>query len=105
MRVNELLRLPWDMVDEKAGMIRLPAEYVTEKTPRIVPIMDGLQVVLDELKMEQRKVASISNRVFTRDGKPIKSIKTAFELAKDKKGLRIYASTRGCNGRIGPFLD
>ncbi|MEE8114819.1 MAG: site-specific integrase [Nitrososphaerales archaeon] len=88
MRVNELLRLPWDMVDERAGMIRLLAEYVKEKAPRNVPITDGLQVVLDELKMEQKKIASISNRVFTRNGKPIKSIRTAFELALEKNGIQ-----------------
>jgi len=33
------------------------------------------------------KIASISNRVFTRDGQPIKTIRTAFELAKEKKGI------------------
>jgi len=87
MRVNELLNLPWGMVDEKAGMIRLPAEYVKEKAPRNIPITDGLQAVLDELKMEQRRVASISNRVFTRDGKPIKSIRTGFKLAKERNGI------------------
>jgi len=108
MRVNELLRLQWDMVDEGAGMIRLPAEYVKEKAPRIVPIMDGLQAVLDELKMEQRKVASISNRVFTRDGKPIKSIRTAFELAKDKKGienLRLHDFRHTCITRWSTTME
>jgi integrase len=88
MRVNELLDLTWDKVDEKTGMIRLAAEDVKEKAPRNIPITDGLQVGLDELKMEQRKITSISNRVFTRGGKPIKSIRTAFKLATKKNGIR-----------------
>ncbi len=49
---------------------------------------DGLQAVLDELRMEQGAIASISNRVFTRNGKPIKSIRTAFELALEKNGIQ-----------------
>ena len=65
-----------------------PAEYVKEKAPRNVPITARLQAVLEELKTEQKKVASISNRVFTRDGKPIKSIRTAFELALKKNGIQ-----------------
>jgi len=87
MRLNEIMHLPWGMVDLKAGMIRLPAEYVKEKAPRIVPISGELREVLGELREEQKKAASIAGRVFTRDGKAIKSIRTAFELAKDKKGI------------------
>jgi len=87
MRLNELMRLPWDMVDMKVGMIRLPAEYVKEKAPRTIPITEELREVLEELREEQRKVASIASCVFTRDGKAIKSIRTSFELAKDKKGI------------------
>jgi len=87
MRVNELLKLTWDKVDDKAGMIRLKAEDVKEKSPRIVPITPQMQAVLNELKEEQRRIASISNRVFSRAGKPIKSIRTAFELAKERNGI------------------
>ena len=43
------------------------------------------------LRAEQRKLPSIANRsaarVFTRDGKPIASIRTAFELAKERAGV------------------
>ncbi len=88
MRVNEVLRLPWEMVDEKARMIRLPDWFLKEKAPRNILITDGLQAVLDELRMEQRKVASISNRVYTRNGRPIKSIRTAFKMATDRNGIR-----------------
>ena len=40
--------------------------------------------MLTELKAEQHKVGNISNRVFTNDGRPILSIRTAFEIARDK---------------------
>jgi len=87
MRVNELVKLTWDKVDDKAGMIRLKAEDVKEKAPRTVPISPQLQAVLIELREEQKRVASISNRVFTRAGKPIVSVRTAFELAKERNSI------------------
>src|SRR5262249_24152959 len=55
MRINEVLRLTWNHVDEKAGFIRLPASYVKEKKKRTVPISPELTAVLDELKAEQAK--------------------------------------------------
>jgi len=91
MRANEVLRLPWNMVDEKAGFIRLPADYVKEKKNRTVPISPELRAVLYELRAEQRKVSSISSgvssRVFTRNSRPMTSVRTAFELAKEKAGV------------------
>ena len=83
MRVNEVTNLPWSFVDEKAGLIRLPAAYVKEGKPRTVPILPEMQLILNELKGEQRKVATIGARVFTRNGRPMKSIRTAFEKARD----------------------
>lgn len=83
MRVNELLRLTWEHVDERAGFIRLKAEETKEKKPRSIPISPVLRTVLNELKAEQQKVKSISNRVFTRNGRPITSIRTGFEFARE----------------------
>jgi integrase/recombinase XerD len=84
MRLNELLGLTWEHVDEKAGFIRLKAEETKEKKPRSTPISPALRAILNELKAEQRKATTIANRVFTRHGQPIKSIRTAFELAREK---------------------
>src|SRR5262252_39373 len=78
MRSSEVIGLTWPMVDEKAGFIRLPADYVKEKKKRTVPISPEFRAVLSELEAEQAKVSNISNRVFTRDGRPIKSFRTAF---------------------------
>ena len=52
-----------------------------------------------ELKAEQAKVSNISNRVFTRDGRPIRSVRTAFELAKKKaviNDLRLHDLRHTC---------
>jgi len=87
MPSGETINLTGAMVDEKAGCIRLPAHYVKEKKKRTVPISPALRVVLDEVRAEQSKVANISNRVFTRNGRPIRSIRTAFELARDKAAI------------------
>jgi len=100
MRAGEVINLRWDMgkvkvngktvkagVDDKAGFIRLPASYVKEKKDRSVPITPALQAVFDELKAEQRQIPNVLGRVFTRAGKPIKSIRKAFELACSRAGI------------------
>jgi integrase len=89
MRTGEVISLTWGMVDEKTrpGFIRLPADYVKDKKKRSILISPELRGVLDELKAEQSKVANISNRVFTRNGRPMKSIRSAFELAREKANI------------------
>ena len=87
MRPNERFKLTWDRVDEKAGLIRLKAEDVKEKAARNVPISRELRAVFQELREEQRRVPNIANRVFTRNGRPMKSIRKAFELARDQAGI------------------
>ena len=87
MRVNEVINLPWSFVDEKVGFIRLPASYVKQGKPRTVPIVRELQAVLNELEAEQRKITTIRRRVFTRNGRPMKSIRTAFEKVRDSAGI------------------
>jgi integrase len=87
MRVNEVIKLPWAYVDEKAGFVRLPADYVKEGKPRNVPIVPEMSEILTELRQEQKKVATIGGRVFTRNGRPMKSIRTAFEEARTAAGI------------------
>lgn len=91
MRREELVTLTWSRVDERAGLIRLLPEDTKEDDKRIIPIAPALADILTELRAEQRKLPSIANRsaarVFTRDGKPIASIRTAFELAKERAGV------------------
>ena len=81
MRPNEPINLTWDRIDERAGLIRLKAEDVKEKAPPNVPISGQLHAILRELREEQRRLPNIANRVFTRNGRSMKSIRKAFELA------------------------
>jgi len=81
-RVNELLRLTWDRVDEKAGVVRFKAEHVKEKMPRVTPISPEFRAVLNELRAEQKALMSIGGHVFTNKGKPIKSVRKQFEAAR-----------------------
>ena len=64
-----------------------------------VPISPAFRIVLDELRAEQKKIASISNRVFTRNGRPMKSIRKAFEVALRKAkivDLRLHDFRHTC---------
>ena len=83
MRLNEPMKLKWDMVDPKAGLLRLPAEIVKEKHPRRTLISWDFRQVLEELRAEQRRIPNLAGDVFTRqNGQPISSIRTAFEKAR-----------------------
>jgi integrase len=89
MRHQELFDLKWSMVDLKAGLLRLPATILKERFPRRTPISYELRVVLEELRTEQSKVANLSGHVFTRkDGRPIRDISRAFDLALERAGLQ-----------------
>ncbi len=88
MRISEVLELTWDRIDERVGVINLLPEDNKEDDKRTIPISPTLQEVLDELRMEQKKVADIANRVFTRQGKAIKNLRTAFEGAKDRAKIQ-----------------
>jgi len=88
MRLNEPSKLKWNMVDLKAGMLRLPAEIVKEKHPRRTPISWEFREVLEELRAEQKRVPNLGGYVFTRkNGQAIRSIRTAFELARHEAKL------------------
>lgn len=81
-RHQELFDLTWPMVDFRAGLLRLPAEVLKERSPRRTPISYELRIILEELKTEQSKVGNITGHVFTRkDGRPIKNINRALDLA------------------------
>ena len=88
MRRNEPQALTWAKVDLKAGLIRLAAADVKEKHPRRTPITWELREVFLEIKEEQKRLANVSGYVFTRkNGQPMKSIRTAFERARNQAKL------------------
>ena len=52
------------------------------------PITWELRHVLEELRAEQKKIPNVGNFVFTRaNGQPIRSIRTAFEIALEKADI------------------
>jgi integrase len=92
-RLNEPRKLNWfkvthdgkPYVDLKKRVLRLNPEDTKEDYPRCTPISPELMKVLLELK---RGVASIDGAVFVRkNGKPIRSIREAFNVAKEKAGI------------------
>ena len=88
MRLNEPMKLTWNKVDLKAGLIRLAPEDVKEKYPRRTPISWELRQVLEEIREEQRKIPNLGGYVFTRkNGQAITSIRTAFENARHEAQL------------------
>ena len=88
MRRDEPRAVTWDKVDMKAGLIRLTADDVKEKHPRRTPISWQLRQVLEELQSEQRRIPNLGGYVFTRkNGRPITSIRTAFEKARHEAKL------------------
>ena len=66
MRLNEVMNLTWPLVDEKAGFIRLPSSYVKEKGEAECSNLRQSKNDLGGARQEQKRVRTISNRVFTR---------------------------------------
>ena len=73
MRLGEILTLKWSQVNFKAGFIQV--EHSKSGKMRKVPMNSWLTQTLQNAKKED------SERVFMKDGKPIKSIRTAWENA------------------------
>jgi len=76
MRQGEILGLTWGQVDLKEGFIRLQPEDTKTNERRLVPFNGELREMFKELP---RNLPAA--RVFNRNGKPITSIREAFEAA------------------------
>jgi integrase len=88
MRLEEPQALTWDRIDLKAGLIRFEASDVKEKYPRRTPISWEFRQALLEIKEEQKRIANLDGYIFThKNGRPIKSIRTAFERASKQAKL------------------
>lgn len=79
MRINEILTLTWDKVSMKEGYIDLTYADTKTKQKRRIFLTDAVKSVL----LEANKVRSLSHKfVFVhKDGRPVRSIRTAFENA------------------------
>src|SRR5262245_29351488 len=81
--MSELLRLEWRDVNLKEGWIRLQGGTTKNGEGRTLPVLPALRPVL-----EARQRLGQLPWVFMYNGKQLKSIRTAFENAREKAGLR-----------------
>lgn len=89
-RISELIGdhgLEWRNVNLKEGWIRLEGGTTKNGDGRTIPILPALQPVLSALWDERLQQQSITPWVFTWRGKPIASIRSAFESARAEAGL------------------
>jgi len=85
MRSGEILNLTWDRVDLKAGLIRLKAEDTKTDDARLVPLTVDLTALLKDLY----KVRYLHEpHVFLVGRKSVQSIKTAFNAACRRTGIK-----------------
>ena len=83
MRLGEILGLTWGQVDLKEGFIKLTPEDCKTNEGRLVPLAGEL---VEMFKAMPRGLPGVP--VFLRDGKPITSIREAFQSARLKAGIR-----------------
>ncbi|MCK4389235.1 MAG: site-specific integrase [Desulfobacterales bacterium] len=87
MRAGEIFGLTWDKVNLREGFIDLEPEDTKTSEPRTI----YLDPLLKDMFAELAKVRHIShNFVFTLEGKPIKSIRTSFDRACKKAGIKDF---------------
>ncbi len=85
MRRGEILGLEWSDVDLDISMITVNQTNSKSKRQRKIPINSFLRSLLVELKLKSGN----NEYVFTdNDGKPLKSIRTAFGTACKRAGLK-----------------
>ena len=85
MRLGEILGLKWAQVDLKKSRIKLPPEKTKTKEGRVIPLMESLQKTLESIK-----IRPIHGFVFTRNGKPLKEIREAFNGACERAGIEDF---------------
>lgn len=89
-RISELIGkhgLEWRNVNLEEGWIRLENGTTKNGEGRTLPILPALHPVLASLREQRRQQQSITPWVFTYRGKPIASIRSAFESARLEAGL------------------
>jgi integrase len=85
MRRREIIGLTWSHIDFKEGVIRLRPDDTKSKEGREVPLHDD---VVKMLKDMPRGLPGII--VFTKNGKPIKDLRDAFERACKRADIRNF---------------
>ena len=81
---SEVLPMEWRQVDLAAGQVRLDPGTTKNQAGRVFPFTDTLRVLFDELWAEHealKRQGTFCRHVFQRNGKPIASIRSAWEGA------------------------
>ncbi len=87
MRRGEILGLTWDRVDLKASVIRLRPEDTKTQEGRVIPLTKELTHILQQSTIYLAEDGRRVLYVFTYGGKPIGSIRRAFETACQRAGI------------------
>ena len=92
LRANELLKLEWRHVDLESGRIELDRQMTKNKAFKTLYLhKDALRALTDWRKNTEDLMAAthtIVTHVFHRNGKPIKSYRTAWDNARRRLGLQ-----------------
>ena len=85
MRFSEILNLKWFQVKISEHKIELEAEDTKNSEPRVIPMIDGLPEVFEELRRKNPD----AEYVFLRKGERIKTIIKAWRNACVRAGIRV----------------
>lgn len=86
MREGEILKLTWDRIDLRRGLIRLKGGATKTDEARLIPLLPD---VIESLRSQARRVGS--PWVFGyRDKRPLKGVRTAFETARRIAGIEDF---------------
>jgi integrase len=86
-RRREVLSLKWEDIDIERGVLYFDQTNTKSGKQREVPIDRDLEAVLREMKNTPRLGPDPRGRVFTRHGRPLRDIRTAFEAARERASL------------------
>jgi integrase len=87
MRKSEILKLTWDRVDLRAGVIRLRPEDTKTKEGRIIPLTKELSETLKNATIYLDQAEGRVPYVFTYAGKGIGSVRRAFDTTCRAAGI------------------
>jgi integrase len=88
-RIESILKIQWRNVDLAEGNLRLFAEQTKNTMQTFFPLdpFPQLRTMLERRAQERKENRIIIPQVFHRDGKPVKSIRTAWEVARVAAGV------------------
>jgi integrase len=85
MRQGEIINLTWGQVDLKEGFIRLRPEDTKTNEGRLIPLG---QELIQMFKTMPRGLPGV--KVFTRNGRPVNSIREGFDAACKRAGIEDF---------------